>query len=491
MTLHRRRICSIALVLLAIVGLAWATSRPRPSSAETGAAAWISMSIVNGKPGPLSLIAGHDYVFQRITLAVDNRDINDSAGALDWLRHQSDFRSLNWDGVRKSREYWHNYRESRPDADLYSHVFDGAEWMGKSNALELTVLDADGKVVGGPLRLTNEDFLNRQRQQDFDMIKAEYRYENFTRHKDLASAKTKRAVAKIVFAVQTNLDKRLTIPASAHALRVVWDKKPQEPYTFPIRLVPPTYAYGAKLQVRIEPEKPVYVPGYTIRAAFSVVDQNGRPLKFSEFGKNGIRQINIHLDGPVQDPTYYHEEWLSEFGKRNAHHFRAPALGFGTANESANTALTDPPLDSDGTSMVVELHVPKNLPNDKFGSFEIGATVWRTYASQDWSDRLDRHIQVGQSAPTHFETFGCENCHAPNTPMDVGLLIPPMVGVEKLNVASIESCVMCHDNSRNGSRRLNKYLHLIHENRATFPAGKDSCALCHLTDDRITKGEYP
>jgi hypothetical protein len=449
------------------------------------------MSIVNGKPAPLSLIAGHDYVFQRITLAVDNREIKDSAAALDWLRHQSEFRSLDWSGVRETREYWHNYRESRPDADLYSHVFDGAAWMDQPNALELSVLDADGRVVSGPLRLGNDDFLNRQKQQDFDMIKAEYRYENFTRHKDLASAKTRRAVAKIVFAVQTDLAKRLTIPANAHALKVVWDKKPNTPYTFPIRLVPATYDYGGKLQVKVEPEKPVYQPGDTIRATFSVVDQNGRPLKFAEFDKNGIRQINIHLDGPVQEPTYYHEEWLSEFGKRNAHHFRAPALGFGTANESANTALKKPPLDADGTSMVVELHVPKNLPKEKFGTFEIGATLWRRYASQDWTDRLEKHVQVGQSARTEFEKFGCENCHVPGSPMEVGLLIPPMVGVEKLNVASIESCVMCHDNSRNGSRRLNKYLHLIHQNRETFPAADNTCALCHLSDERLGKGEYP
>ena len=37
---------------------------------------------------------------------------------------------------------------------------------------------------------------------------------------------------------------------------------------------------------------------------------------------------------------------------------------------------------------------------------------------------------------------------------------------------------MCHDNSRNGSRRLDKYLHLIHFNRDNFPATKNNCAVC-------------
>ena len=487
-----RRFFSIVPFLLAAAALVGVNLRLESSSAVPADAAWITLSIVNGKStGPLTLIAGQGYIFQRIVLAVDNRDVADNGAALEWLRGQSDFRSLNWDGVRESRDHWHNFSKSRPEADIYSHVFDGAAWMNDANGFELSVLDAKGAVVGSTIRLTNSDFLNQLKQQDFDMVKAEYRYENFARSQDLSSAKNKHAVAKIVLAVQTNLDKRLTIPASAHSLRIVWDKKPQEPYTVPIRLVPPAYNYGGKLQVKIEPEKPVYLPGDTIRATFTLIDQKGQKLKFSESDKNGIRQINIHLDGPVQEPTYYHEEWLSEFGKRNAHHVRAPALGFGTATESANTELKGPPLDADGTSMVVELHVPDNLPTERFGSFEIGATVWRNFASQDWTDRLDKPIQVGQDAHTHFETFGCVNCHVPNTPMDVGLLIPPMVGLEKLKVESIESCVMCHDNSRNGSRRLNKYLHLIHMNREKFPAGDNSCGVCHLTDDRINKGDYP
>lgn len=484
------RAVAIGAVLLAAAALIGVNAQSQAPNAE---AAWISLSIENGAAaGPLDLIAGEAYVFQRITLAVDNRTAKDNSEALDWLRRQSHFSSLDWDGVRESRAYWRNFHASRPAADVYSHVFEGAKWMNDANGLELAVLDSAGKVIGTPLRLTNGDFLNRQKQQDFDMIKAEYRYENFARHKDQASAKIKRAVAKIVFAVQTDLAKRVTIPANAHALRVVWDKKPQYPYIFPIRLVPPTYNYGGKLHVKIEPEKRVYLPGDVIRATFTLTDQKGQPLKFSEAEKNGLRQINIHLDGPVQDPTFFHEEWLSEFGERYSHHTRAPALGLGTANQSSNTALPGPPLDASGTSMVVDLHVPANLIKKKFGTYEIGATIRRSYASQDWSDRLDRHIQVGQSEHTAFEKFGCQNCHAPNSPMDVGLLIPPMAGIEKLQVDSVQSCVMCHDNSRNGSRRLSRFLHIIHENRETFPAPADqSCGLYHLTTQSLQKSRYP
>lgn len=118
------------------------------------------------------------------------------------------------------------------------------------------------------------------------------------------------------------------------------------------------------------------------------------------------------------------------------------------------------------------------------------ATAWRNFASQSWIARLDKHIQVGQQEHTHFEKFGCENCHGPNTAMDMGLLIPPMVGVQKLRVDTIDSCVMCHDNSRNGSRRLDKYLHLIHMNREQFPAAKNNCAVCHRSVESIRKVHF-
>lgn len=489
----RRVVLSLAVVLT-VIALIGVSARWRSPAAQTSDAAWISLSIENGKPaGSLDLIAGEAYVFQRITLAVDNRSVKDNTEALEWLRRQSHFSSLDWDGVRESRAYWRNFHESRSAADVFSHVFDGAKWMGEANGLELAVLDSAGKVIGAPLRLTNDDFLNRQKQQDFDMIKAEYRYENFARHKDLGSAKIRHAVAKIVFAVQTDLAKRLVIPANANALRVVWDKKPQDAYVFPIRILPPAYNYGAQLHVKIEPEKAVYQPGDVIRATFSLTDQKGQPLKFSEAEKNGLRQINIHLDGPVQDPTFFHEEWLSEFGERYSHHVRAPALGLGREGQSDNTALPGPPLDDSGINMIVDLHVPANLTKDKFGSYEIGATIRRSYASQDWTGRLDSHIQVGQAEHTAFQKFGCENCHVPNSPMDVGLLIPPMIGIEKLQVDSVQSCVMCHDNSRNGSRRLSRFLHIIHENRDKFPVAKEEgCALCHLTPAAaIRKGNYP
>lgn len=483
--------CFFAALICAAALAACVRVAPQSDPAALTDAAWISLTVENGKAKEsLRLIAGQSYVFDRITLAVENRQARDNRDALDWLRKNSSFNVLNWTGVRESRAHWKNYRESRPAADLYAHVFDGARWMADGNAVELAVLDARGGVIGAPLKLTHEDFLNRLKQQDFDMIKAEYRYEEFARHKELASAKIKRAVAKIVFAVQQDTSKRLTIPANAHALRLVWDKKPSEAYVFPIQLVAPAYNYGGKLHVKVEPEKPVYHPGDTIRATFTLLDQKGQPLKFSEWKQNGIRQINIHLDGPVQDPTYYHEEWLSEFGLRYSYHLRAPALGLGTPTQSQNTPLKGPPFDPSGTQMVVELHVPKNLPKERFGTFEIAATAWRNFASQSWIARLEKHIQVGQPEHTHFEKLGCENCHVPNTAMDMGLLIPPMVGVEKLKVASIESCVMCHDNSRNGSRRLDKYLHLIHQNRDKFPAAKNNCAVCHLSADSIKKVHF-
>jgi len=447
----------------------------------------ITLSIQNGKrAGPLALVADQEYVFDRITLAVENSDIQDSRAALNWLRRESSFRVLNWEGVRETKAYWRNYRKTRPDADLFSHVFEGAKWISEPNALEISLLDETGETIGSTLRLSSQDFLNRQKQWDFDRIKAEYRYENFARHKDKSSARSRRTVAKIVFAVQTDLSKRLMVPAGARTLRVVWDKKPQEPYLFPVDFIPSPYGYGARLQVKVEPEKALYRPGDKLRATFTLLDRRGATLKFSEHAKNGIQHVVLHLDGPLQDPTFYHEEWLSDFaGNRFAYHLRAPALGLGKEGEAASTTLEGPPVDSSGTSLVADFQIPENLPRQAYGTFEINATVTRSYASQNLGTRFEKPIQVGQPEKTGFEKFGCASCHVAESPMDLGLLIPPMVGTEKLRVEDFQACVMCHDNSRNGSRRLDKYLHLIHANLDNFPVPKNNCAVCHVTAGRI------
>lgn len=449
----------------------------------------ITLSITNGQPeAPLELVAGQEYVFDRITLQVENRTVSDSPQALDWLKNQSSFQNLNWQGAREIRAHWRNYKASRPAADLFSHVFEGAPWMAEPNSLELSVLDEQGSVLGEPFHLSHHDFLNHLKQWDFDMIKAEFRWEDFARHKDKSSARVKRAVAKIVFAIQTNPTKRLRVPAGAHSLRVVWDKKPQEPYLFPIRLLDSPYPYGLQIQAQVEPQKDLYMPGEKLRATFRLLDRSGNILKLSEFAENGITRLYVHLDGPRHDPTFYHEEWLNDFrGNRFAHILRSPARGLGTADESLSTPRNEPPLDPTGTSLVVDLHVPDNLPRDAYGTFEIRAAAGRAYASQIVEIRLALPIPVGQSEKTEFERFGCKSCHIPDTPMDVGLLLPPMGVATRLSLDDFQECVMCHDNSRGGSRRLDKYLHLIHMNRDTFPVPKNNCVVCHMTAASIQK----
>ena len=131
------------------------------------------------------------------------------------------------------------------------------------------------------------------------MIRAEFRLENLARHKDQNSAGVRRAVAKVVFAIQTDVSKRLPIPEGAERLRVVWDKAPDEGYDFPIRLVQSPLGYGLQLQGQLEPKKEVYQPGDVIRATFTALDAGGNVLKFSEFEQNGLTRLYVHLGRPV------------------------------------------------------------------------------------------------------------------------------------------------------------------------------------------------
>ena len=448
----------------------------------------ITLAVRNGRTAPLDLVAGQEYVFDRITLEVENRDVPDSGSALEWLSTQSRFRVLDWEGARETRAYWRNYKETRIDADIFSHVFEGAAWMAQSNSVELTVLGPGEEPLGASLRLTNQDFLNRLKQWDYDMIRAEFRLENLARHKDQNSAGVRRAVAKVVFAIQTDVSKRLPIPEGAERLRVVWDKAPDEGYDFPIRLVQSPLGYGLQLQGQLEPKKEVYQPGDVIRATFTALDAGGNVLKFSEFEQNGLTRLYVHLDGPYHEPTFCHEEWLNDFrGSRYEYHLRAPELGLGTAGSSLTTVHKAALLDADGTTMIVDLHVPEALPSRMFGTFEVSGSIGRSYVSQEVGLRWEQPIQVGTADRTSFEAFGCASCHVPETPTDLALLIPPMSGIEPLDVHDFQSCVACHDNSRNGSRRLDKILHLLHMNRDTYPAAKDDCAVCHIQQDRIRR----
>ena len=155
----------------------------------------LTLSIKNGRPeAPLDLVAGQEYIFDRVILEVEGRNINESREALDWLTKQSSFRVLDWNGVRETGAYWQNYKGSRPEADIFSHIFEGAAWTKEANSLELSVLDDHNSALGNPLRISSEDFLNHLKQWDFDMIKAEFRYDNFIRSKEKSSAKEKRAV---------------------------------------------------------------------------------------------------------------------------------------------------------------------------------------------------------------------------------------------------------------------------------------------------------
>jgi len=475
-------------MLLAAFFLTCASSGSQPAAPSVSGPSntrppGITLTIKNAEPeSPLDLVQGQEYVFDRITLSAENRAVRDSQEALDWLRNQSYFRALNWDGVRQGRSFWRNYKETRPEADIYSQLFEGARWMDSSNALELAVLDGHGKALTGPLRLSNKDFLNQAKQWDFDMIQAEFRHEDLTRSKDLSSAKTRHAVAKVVFAIQSNLSKKLRIPKGAASLKIVWDKLPGEVFLVPIRPLTSPLRYGLRLQIKVDPEKDVYMPGDTLRTTFRLLDGSGKPLKISESEQNGITRLITHLDGPRQAPTFYHEEWLNDFrGKRYAHHFRSPALGMERDGRSEIIPLAAPPLDSTGSQIVVDLHIPRNLPPEAYGTFVIGVLFGRDYGGQKLDDSLERPIQVGMVEPTHVESFGCASCHAPGTGMEIGLLLPPMSGIERLRIDRFEECVLCHDNSRDGSRRLDKFLHLIHQNRDNFPASKNNCVVCHLT----------
>lgn len=474
-----------------LVGVSACTARPddaeRPSRGDLPG---ITLHIRNGQAvSPLNLVAGQDYVFDRIILEAENNDVTDSLEALRWLSRQSDFRALNWEGVRETQAYWRNYKATSPEADIFAHVFEGAAWMGQPNNVQVSVLGGRDAILGTPLRLSHQDFLNSQKQWDYDMIRAEFRYEGLARHKDKSSARIKRAVAKVVFAVQTNRSKRLRVPAGATAVQLIWDQGAGQTYFIPVHLLPAPLPYGLQVQADIRPVKAVYQPGDTVQATFRLLDGNGNVLRLADFATNGVVRLHPRVEGPRHDPTVYHEEWLNRFPDgRFAHIVRfSPTVGSIQEGRTVTTPLKQPPFDPTGTALIVEFHIPEGLPRQAYGTFELRAAAARRYGSQLIELDFVASIQVGQAERTEMEKFRCASCHLPDTPMDVAVLIPPMWGTKPLDIENLQECILCHANTRSGAHRLGKYLHLIHTHRDKFPVAKNNCVVCHIATAGIKK----
>ena len=95
--------CLPALAFL--VGVSTCTTRPADSERPSrGDLPGITLRIRNGQAvSPLNLVAGQEYVFDRIILEAENNDVRDSLEGLRWLSRQSDFRTLNWEGVQETQ----------------------------------------------------------------------------------------------------------------------------------------------------------------------------------------------------------------------------------------------------------------------------------------------------------------------------------------------------------------------------------------------------
>lgn len=480
-------------------------------------------------PGPpMPLIAGTRYFLGRLTLMDDAvGQHTDPDAALEWIRGQSFFKSLDWSGAGVFTDTWVRDREldAAPNYDR-EVTFGNAAWMNRlDSTFTVEVLDADGEVRGPPAQYSRRDLLAENVASYHTRF--QWRMEHVLPPRSPGDVEFRpapgttlpagfRTVARFDASGAVNPFNSFLVDAQlrgAGALRVTWSELPDQPLYFPVTFVGPEDVpatcfgtdgkpapcdYGN--EPAIELSKPAngsfYVPGESFSAWITVRDGKGRALhppdrlptwNQAQAGQaNGLLFTNLgahdrffeagstsglKLAGPLQDlrPAYQGQPTFVEL----------TAPGRPSLVPAATGLDLFPGMENLPIATRTTVTIPPDAPP---GTYVALLSTHRQFMGERFSKVREVYFQVGQAERTRYpnRVGNCQICH--RGPLSLENLLHGMA------VDNIEACKACHSGPSGGdSTELISLVHRIHMSSEKYPMEKKDCTVCHLTRESATR----
>lgn len=305
------------------------------------------------------------------------------------------------------------------------------------------------------------------------------------------------------------------MPAATHALRLRWNRLPEQEYVVQVEREPAHEAdFGGGFQVAIEAASTpangtFYEPGET--ASFRMVFRDGQGHRltppgelptYADYVAGDVESGLRYLDQTIQTRSYYaleHRESNLLFvlsGPTNRLKtpqtvvdpglFFLPQVPFATRSVDGFTAvaqtvppvavvfggLGDPAIWQAPVSDVVTFTIPDDAEP---GTYVAAVKARRDFAGEALNRGATLAFQVGQVQPTQFTPqTQCSGCHNQQDRTDFGTLLH--------GIDDQRACFGCHSSlGIEFDNALDIRVHAIHDRSNRFEANIHDCSLCHVT----------
>ncbi|MBN1209408.1 MAG: hypothetical protein JXB05_31440 [Myxococcaceae bacterium] len=480
--------------------------------------------------GKLELLANTTYFLNQFTITdtVVNEHTNpaDQSEAIRWMRTESRFRKLDWEGLGQVSDDW-KFVPGVPGAthDSWARqvLFDNAKWRtAKDDFFTIEVLDDTGARRVDPVIYNRSEFLADSWSAGHSRIM--WRVEKALPPRAPGDTEVRaipqvpgwppepplfRTMVRLDLIGSTNPFKTFKIPdlRGDGVIRVTWSQLPDDPFFFPVTFKTPAdveatcsddqgnpkqCSFG--LDPRLQLAAPIngsgyYQPGETVDMFVDVRDGEGNRLHPKDTLPSGSDVVTGNANGLL----YAHIPFLDtvmEYDMVPAVQVAGPLQDMKVRSDpNAPAAYLGPQIfyalaDEPATvSLVTGMHTAKwptrisrKLPADaKPGTYVALIKTNRYFMGERTSKLNPFFFQVGTPERTSYpgDVGNCQICHR-------GVLSLDNLR-HGLSVDHVESCKVCHMFNNDLYNRSQEFIHKIHMTSSRYPVAKNDCAICHLT----------
>ena len=486
--------------------------------------------------GTLKLQADTTYFLNQFTItdAIVDEFTNpaDFTEALEWMKTQSRFKSLDWGNLAQVSDEWKfvpGVAGATHDSWARQVLFDNANWRTRQDdSFTIEVLDSEGQVRGSPVTYSRSEFVGDSWSAGHSRIM--WRMERVLPPRFPGDTEVRpipqlpgwppapplfRTRVRLDLVGSTNPFKTFRIPTlhGDGALRVTWSQMPDEPFYFPVTFVqqadlPPTCkddagnatpcGFGLEPRLRFsEPSngKGYYEPGEEVHMYVDIRDNDGNRLHEPELLPSGNEVVTDRANGllyaliPYLDAIMEYDmvPGVQVAGPLHKMKVRSdptqpspyygPDIFYSLADEPATVRLP-----TGMHFMKWPTRVTRKLPADaEPGTYVALIKTNRYFLGERTAKTAPFFFQVGQKERTTYpgDVGNCQLCHR-------GVLSLDNLR-HGLSVDHVESCKVCHMFNNDLYNRTQEFIHKIHMTSAKYPADKADCTMCHMTRESAVR----